>query len=422
VQENKITSHKSFLLSGGAFVALNFLSNLFEVGFGAVLVRLPEGDYSTAQSLFRVFFIITAPLASIQLMVGKEISALRALDRYGEAKHVALLSLRSVLLAGVSIMALGLAASPLIARFINIDSVLPVVYTMLVIAFYAPIPVLYGIIQGLKKFALLGLVNISWGGGRFVLALLVFSLFSQGLNGVMAAVVGAAVFTVLMASLPARDIFRVPTVIVGRPEIQRAFAFTLPIMLTLFCIAVLRGVDLVFAKRFFPKGVADAYSLAATVGSAFFTLSSIFMVMLPTISHEKTLQRNPIRFLLRSMLFTGGLSLLGIAVAWFFPTLVMQILTVGKIIPGAAPLIRIVGLAVLPLSISYLIANYFLAQHIAGFLPILLGGTALQILLIVLVHPTPMAMLYMVGIANVLTFAGMVWYLRKKHREYAAEG
>ncbi|MHB9030705.1 MAG: hypothetical protein ACYC9O_18210, partial [Candidatus Latescibacterota bacterium] len=229
---------------------------------------------------------------------------------------------------------------------------------------------------------------------------------------------GAAVFTVLMASLPARDILKVPTVTVGRPEIRRAFAFTLPIMLTLFSIAVLRGGDLIFARFFFPKGVADAYSLAATAGSAFFTLSSIFMVMLPTISHETTLQRNPIRFLLRSMLFTGSLSLLGIALAWFFPTLIMQILTVGKIVPGAGPLIRVVGLMVLPLSLTYLIANYFLAQHIAGFLPVLLGGAALQVLLIILAHPSPMVMLSMVGIANMLTFAGMLWYLWKKHREF----
>ena len=100
----KVTSHKGFLLSSGAFVALNILSNIFEVGFNAVLVRLPEGDYSTAQTLFRIFFIITAPLASIQLMVGKEISALRALDRHGEAKHFASLSIRYVLLDRKSVV------------------------------------------------------------------------------------------------------------------------------------------------------------------------------------------------------------------------------------------------------------------------------------------------------------------------------
>jgi hypothetical protein len=122
------------------------------------------------------------------------------------------------------------------------------------------------------------------------------------------------------------------------------------------------------------------------------------------------------------MLFTGSLSLLGIGAAWFFPTIVMQILTVGKIIPGAGPLIRVVGPMVLPLSLSYLIANYFLAQHIAGFLPILLGGVVLEMLLIILIHPSPMIMLYMVGIANIVTFVGMSGYLWRKHRNFETAG
>lgn len=416
VNQTKTISRKSFILSGGAFVALNFLSNVFELGFNSVIVRLPEGEYSTFRALFSIFFILTAPLTSVQLVVGKEVAALRALDRHGEAKHFAEISLRFVLLVGTVIMALGLPVSPLIARFLCIDSVLPVIYMLIIIAFFAPIPVLYGIIQGLKKFATLGLVTISWGGGRFVLSLIALILFTGGLNGIMGAVIGAVIFTIFMASIPTRELFRVQTVKVGRPEIKRAFAFMVPIILTLYCTSVLRGADVIFAKRFFLKSTADAYSFAATVGAAFFTLSGIFMVMFPTISHEKTLQRNPIRFLLRSMLFTGGLSLVGICVAWFFPVLIMKILAVGKVIPGAEPLIRVVGAVVLPLSLSYLIANYFLAQHIAGFLPIILAGTALQVLLIVFVHTTPLVMLSMVGLANTAILTGMLLYLWRKHQ------
>jgi hypothetical protein len=207
-------------------------------------------------------------------------------------------------------------------------------------------------------------------------------------------------------------------VTVGRPEIRRAFTFAVPIALMLYCITLMRGVDLFVAKRYFAVGAQNAYTLAATVGSAFFTLSGIFMVMYPTVSHEKTLNRNPIRFLFRSMLFTAGLSLVGIAIAWFLPGLVSTIIAFGKDVPGAEPLVRIVGFMILPLSLVYLIANYFLAQHIAGFLPILIGGAALQVALVALMHGSPLHLLSAIGISNSVTLVGMLIYLWGKHRNY----
>lgn len=414
----KTISRKAFFLSGGAFVALNFLGNVFELGFNAVALRLPEGDYSTVSALFKVFFILITPLTSMQLVVGKEIAALWALDKYGEARYFASRSLRYVILSGVVIMALGIPFAPFLARFLQNASAFPVIAMLIVIAFFAPIPVLYGIIQGLKKFATLGFVTISWGGARFVFSFLVLVLFAVNLHGIMVAVIGAALFTAAMAAIPAREVFHAAPVAVGRAEMRRAFAFTVPIMAALFSVSMLRGADMVLAKRFFTGAAADAYALAAVVGSAFFTLSSIFMVMFPTISHEKTLLRNPIRFLLRSMLFTGGLSLAGILIAWFFPNLIIWVLSVGKPIPAAGPLVRVIGFMILPLSLTYLIANYFLAQHIAGFLPILVGGAVLQIVLLVLMHSTPLVMLLMVGVSNLVTFAGMLVYLWAKNREY----
>jgi hypothetical protein len=195
---------------------------------------------------------------------------------------------------------------------------------------------------------------------------------------------------------------------VGKPEIRRAFTFAIPIALTLYCITLMRGEDLFVASRYFAVGAKNAYTLASTVGSAFFTLSGIFMVMYPTVSHEKTLNRNPIRFLFRSMLFTAGLSLAGIVFAWIFPGLVAMIIAFGKEMPGAVPLVRIVGIMVLPLSLVYLIANFFLAQHIAGFLPILLGGAAFQVILVFLMHGTPLQLLSAIGsiIASYARFEG----------------
>jgi len=412
-------SHRQFLMSGGIFIVLNFVSNVFELGVNGVMARLPEGEYGIYGALFKIFFILTTPLAAIQLVVSKEVSALAALDRYGEAKNFVARSLRYVILAGGATMVIGLLMSPLIADFLKIKSVLPEIYLMLIIGFYSLIPVLYGAIQGLKRFITLGLVSICWGVSRFTMAFLFIIILASGLNGVMAAVVAAVIFTVGIAFLPVRSFFRLPSKEISSEELKKAFAFTFPIAATLLTFSLFRGMDMVCARRFFSPESANAYACAAFVGSAFFTLSGIFMVMFPVVAEEKTLMRNPIPFLLRSAAVVAGLSGIGIAIAWFFPGLVMIISTQGKIIPGAEPLIHIVGLAVLPISLVYIMANYFLAQHIAEFIPILAGGAILQAALILLFHSTPLHLLYSVGAANFLTLSGMFFYLFLHHKPFA---
>ncbi len=400
-----------FFLSGGVFLALNFISNLCELGFNWVIIRLPEGDYSTFGALFRIFFIVTVPVVAVQLVLGKEISSLLATGRRGAARTLALLSLRRVAIWGGLIILLGVAASPLIAEFLNIDTVRPVVYVMLVIAVYFPIPVFYGVIQGMKRFKTLGLLTISWGGGRVIFSLLALIVFAAGLDGIMGAVTAAAFVTAAIAFFASRSLIRTEPEPLDRDEVARAFAFILPIVLTLFAINTIRGADVIFARRFFAPADADVYTLAAQVGSAFFTLSSVFMVMIPVVSEERALRRDPIVFLLRSMMLTGGLSLAGILAAVCFPGLVVMVMTAGKAVPAAEPLIRIIGIAVLFASFSYLIANYLLAQHIAGFLPVFLGGAAIQVLLINLFHTTPFELVCAVGAANLIMLLGMTGYL-----------
>ena len=148
----KPLSSLMFFLSGSVFLALNFVSNLCEVGFNWVIIRLPEGDYSTFGALFRIFFIVTVPVVAVQLVLGKEISSLLATDRRGAARTFALLSLRRVALWGGLIMIAGFAVSPLIADFLLIWTVRLVVYVMLGIAEHFPIPVFYWVIQGMKLF------------------------------------------------------------------------------------------------------------------------------------------------------------------------------------------------------------------------------------------------------------------------------
>ena len=140
-------------------------------------------------------------------------------------------------------------------------------------------------------------------------------------------------------------------------------------------------------------------------------LTGIIMVMFPLVSAENSLNRNPIIYLAKSLFVMTFLSALGIGLSWFAPGLVMKVITGGQYIEGAEPLIRIIGIVILPVSVIYITANYYLAQHKAGFIPILIGGMILQWAFIVFFHTTPYQMLFRVGCANYITLIFVIAYI-----------
>lgn len=407
-----------FYRSGIIFIALSFLSAVFELGFNGIAARLPEGGYGVYNTLNNLFFMMSVPLLGIQLMVSKEVSGYNALSEPGKARSIVERSLLLIILIGAVLMIAGIFASPLIARYLMLDSVVPVVLIMIIIGTHTPIPVLLGTIQGTKRFMALGIVALVWGVVRFGYAALTVWGFNLGLNGLLVGFI-AAVFTTMIASIfPVRGLLRVPRVSITSGDLRHAFSIIIPIAVSFFCVTLLRTVDMIFARRFFDPATVNAYGCAVRVGMGFFTLSGIFLVMSPLVSEEKSLSRNPVHYLFKSIAFTSALSCAGIAVAWFLPGLVMRIITLGTVIPNAESLIRIVGIVIVPVSLTYIMANYFLAQHRWGFIVLLIAGTVLQLVLIKLRHETPIQLMSSVGIANYITLAMMFAYLLYEQRRY----
>ncbi len=411
-------SHVGFIRRSGLFIFLTFMSNVFELGSNGVAARLPEGGFGTFGALFNIFFIITAPLTAVQLVVSKEVSTYRALGEHGKVRTFVWRSLSYVAVFSVVILLAGMLGAKYIAGFLRIGNAVPVLLLMIVVLLYLPFPVFYGVTQGMKKFLVLGMLTFNWGFFRFCFGAIAVLALASGINGLMIAMVAASAATTFFAWLPARSVLGHTGEPIEENEVYRAFGLVLPIIISLFSVIVLKNADIIFSKKFFLPAETDAYTCAARVGSAFFMLGSIIMVMFPYVSEEKTQRRNPIVFLYKSFGVTVGLSFVGIVIAFIYPELLMRIITIGKDIPGALPLIRFIGLAVLPLSLVYIMSNYLLAKHSPGFLPILIAGLVLQITLIYSMHDSPMELLSAVGIANTVTFTAMLGYIIKEHRHY----
>ena len=414
------SSHKGFLRRGGVFLALNFAYSVTELGFNGVSARLPIGMYGTFWALLKVFFIVTAPLMAFQLVVSKEVAAFTIRGETGLRRAFIEKTGAGIMALAAVIVIAGFLCSGLIAGLLGIGSRLPVIFLFSAILVYFPIPILYGIIQGLKKFYTLGFVQIVWGGGRLVLALIAVMVFGAGIKTLFAVIIISILLTEIIACFPARDILNTPRSPLPSEKMWRAYGLVVPIIASFFLVTMLKNADLVLAKRFFASGEIDAYACAVLVGSGFFTLSGIFMVMFPMVSEETARGGNPVVFLVKSCAAIIVLSSIGIVVAWLVPGLVMRIITIGKVIPGAPELIRYIGIAVTPVSLVFTMSNYLLARHTWRFIFILAGGAALQIVLILLFHRTPLQLLSGVAAANVVTCCAMTVYVVIYHRNSSA--
>ena len=416
MNDNGQDAHKGFLRRSGIYIGLSAFTSIFELGFNSAAVRLPEGSYETLWALLKIFFIITAPLTAVQLVVSKETAANGVLGDYGRRRRFVGLTLEYAAYLVTVMVVAGLMLSGWIAGLLRMDNPLPVYLLFGIIAVYFPIPILFGVVQGLKKFNSLALLQISWGAFRFVAAIIIVWLLAQGIVPLFFGIFIATILTALLAFRAAMPVFRHPLTPISRTEMARGYSLILPVVITLVCVTVLKNIDVVFAKRFFDPVAAKAYANGAFFGSAFFMLTGIFMVMFPIVSEENTRGGDPIMLLLKACGFVSVLSVAGILIALLFPALPMFIINGGAAVPGAIPLVRIFGIAVLPISLVNIISNYFLAKHEWGFVPILIAGAGLQTVMILTRHANPFDMLTGIAVVNWILFGAMGVYSVMKQR------
>jgi len=416
MNESSKSAHSGFLRKSGLFILLNSFSVVWEIGFSGIIARLPEGDYSAALALLKVFFIVVTPIAALQSVVSKEVAAFSVLKEYGKRRTFVARTFQLSCILAVATLVLGLLFTPYIANLLNIGTTLPVILLFVSIIAYFPIPTLWGVVQGLKRFYLLAVLQTLWGALRFLFGFVIVIILARGLSSFMAGVAVATILISLVALLPSRQIFSHEAVPVERTEMFHAYSLVMPVIATLFCITIMKNVDVLFAKSFFSDRAADAYSCAALVGSGFFILSAVFLVMFPLVSEEKARGGDPIVFLLKSCLLVAFFSVIGLAVTLFAPMLPMYIVTLGESIPGAESLIRLIGFAVVPIILINLMTQYFLAKHQWNFLPVLAAGMILQLTAIALFHGSPHTMLFAIIAANSIALVGMVLFTWHDHR------
>lgn len=381
-----LNRNDALLQHGIIMLAASLAGSLLNYAYQLLMGRMlgPE-QYGIFGALISLTYIFTVPVQTIRVSTMRSVSKLQAAGRADGMgffiRHMAKRVLLGSLLGTLAIV----AASGLIADFLRIPSVVPVIVLGIVFFFRLLGPVFDGSLQGLQRFVRLGAVQVTNFGSKLVTGLALVAI-GYGVGGALAGLVLGTILGILLGVYFLRDVLRQrPSVSRKMPRSSSYSAYT---FLAFLFIALLYNIDVILVKRFFDPAQAGYYVAAATLAKGiFFGSVAIGGVMFPKVSawHENGNGRATGRLLKDALLYTVLLAGVGALVLNLCPGFLVSVLY-GSAYVESVKLVGLFSIGMLLFSLSYVLVLYQLALGRKRFLPLLTVGAVAELAGIVLFH------------------------------------
>lgn len=271
------------------------------------------------------------------------------------------------------------------------------------------LPIAWGALQGLQRFAALG-VNLALSAGLRLLGGILFVGLGQAVLGAMQGLLVATIVTLGISLIHVRRILleyhpqriarvwweRIITwvsdgvgeclvILKGGRGISR---YALVVALSVMAYTSLTNADVVLVKHFFEPMTAGHYAVGAMVSRiVLFLPMALSMVLFPKVARAAAEGGDARPLLRRVFLGTALVSGMACAACLRFPTQLMRILA-GAVYPETVPIIRLLAVAMAGMALSNVGLVYLLAlQRVRLTIPYWVGALG-QIGLITAYHST----------------------------------
>lgn len=418
---------KDQLIKHGTIMLIaTVLSGALNYGFQIIMIRmLGPVDYGILFSLTALFMIINLPAGTIQTIIAKYMSSFSGKGQSGKMSYLLSRTFKKLSKALIILLILYLLASRLIGRYLNIQMLLPVIIVGPILFFSLLFPINFGALQGLERFTELGLTTILGAFLRIAIGVLLVYI-GWGVSG---ALIGGLLSSFLILGIAwwfLRDVWaaRPYDRDIGKSGIYRYFV---PVAIAYVCYGVVTYIDAVIVKHYFPALEAGYYSGVSMIGKAFLFAPMAFSgAMFPKVSSQYEQGKKTRPLLIKTLIYSGLVCVIGIIICSFFPRIIIYVLMrkidiTEETLKVMVPLLRFVGVAITPYGLASIVINYYLARHWTRFLPFLVSGTVVQILLLVLFHNTLIQVLTVLFVAGIFIllcgFPGWIYELRRDSRK-----
>ena len=292
-----------------------------------------------------------------------------------------------------------LLLSPLIARFMKIESPWPLVAAGLALLMLFVRPVTDGTLQGIQNFLGLSSVQVLQSALRLLFAIILIQLGLEAFGAVLALPM-ATTTALLVAVWFLREFFNRPIKDIDVPGVSLRYSlFTL---IGLGAYALLINLDPIVVKRFFSEAIAGDYGTVVTLGKInLFATLGIGMVLFPKATQRQAQGRDPRPVLALALSATIAVGLV-LTLIYFLVSgpLVQAVFSGAYNDPGIV--LGLVGIATTLYAAINIWLNYALSLQKHSFVV----GLAVLVLLVIaamfIYHPSTTAVATIMIIAGIL--------------------
>ncbi|MFH1736512.1 MAG: oligosaccharide flippase family protein [Actinomycetota bacterium] len=387
-------------------MAANVSNYLFHLLMGRFLGPV---NYGVLASVISVLYILTVPTFTIMTAVMKFTAEHSVEEAPSKTRELMMRLSKRLLVISAMLFVVIVALSPMISSFLNISSIWPIVILSGIVLVGYVLSVNRGVLQGLQRFGSLSASLILETVIKLAVGVaLVLTGFA--VNGAVFGIVVAVFVAYLFSFWPLKDILAAKGK--GGVSLRALFQYSLPVFITLLCLSAYYSVDIMLVKHFLPAVEAGYYSGLSILGKiVFFASLAITGVMFPMVAQRHKAEEPHRHILLSTLGLTTAVSGAIVGLYFIMPRFTISLLFGSKYL-SVAPYLGSFGIAMLLLSLSYVLANYFLAIHKTRFVPVLVGVVVLQVGLLWFIHGSfTQIVAVMVGTMSLLFVSLVAYYL-----------
>lgn len=392
------------------FVMIN-ISNLLSYIFHFLMARmLGPPDYGVLAVLMSIIYIFTVPNEAIQTVVSRLISKFNPKKEFGKMKFIFSKTIRKGLKVATVCFILFIPISFFLIYFLSDISFFHFILTGVILFSLFTAPVVRGVLQGRKKFKELGWSMIIESVSKLIIA--VFLVFiGLKVYGAVMGVIFSIFFSLLISLFFLKEISYAKRT---ETKTEGIYAYSQPIIITIFVVMVMFSLDIIIAKRFFSSELAGKYAVASMLGKMIFLgVIPISKAMFPIASEDAEKGNKKSSSFYKSLILILIPCLIAVVAFFIVPELMIKILF-GTEYTDIKNILGIIGLAFSFLAIANLILLYHLSLNKKTKPISLIIFPVIQILLLFIFHKTTLQFALALMFSNFILLLFSLFILCKK--------
>ncbi|MDB6131445.1 MAG: Polysaccharide biosynthesis protein [Verrucomicrobiales bacterium] len=343
------------LISG----ACNWMASL-------VASRMPNEEFSTYAGALKMVMLVASPFVALQSVVAQSTGADLTPEQSMRARSEARFVLKVVIAGWLCFVVYALFNEASLVKEYKLGDSRIIWISLGLILVSLLSPLFSGILQGKQSFGWLGTANIAIGVGRVIPIFLALYFFHgkalSALGGVMLGL-GLALAITVSKSL---SFWKGPVI---ELDIWKWVGNVVPIVIFIFLLSTMQNYDSVMASRVFVGEQKAVYFAVMTLGQALLYFSSAISLVVFPKAVQAAARSEKTNVLFQAVWVTLVIEIIGALFCTFFPGFLLWLMK-KPTTPEVCSLVTLYAWSVIPLGISMVFINNFIARKIYWPLPL----------------------------------------------------